>query len=68
LSQSYLTQLRDVLMIRTPAYKEEYDGGKGGWHVERGAPPKPLGGRWLVITPKRHKENMEILATTYKTN
>jgi len=68
LSQSYLTQLRDVLMIRTPAYKEEYDGGKGGWHVERGAPPKPMGGRWLVITPKRDKENMEILATTYKTN
>lgn len=33
--------------VCTPTYKEEYDDGSKGWHVERGAPPKPLGGYWL---------------------
>ena len=60
--------LRDILMIRTPSYKEEYDGGKGGWHVERGAPPKPLGGRWLILNPKRTEDDFVVVATTYKTN
>lgn len=33
--------------FRTPGYKEEYGDGYGGWHVERGAPPKPIGAAWL---------------------
>lgn len=33
--------------IKTPTYKEEYGTGKGGWHVETGKPPKPLGAYWL---------------------
>jgi len=68
LTNQLTVKLRDVLMVRTPAYKEEYDGGQGGWHVERGAPPKPLGGRWLVLTPKRDKSSAEVIATTHKTN
>jgi hypothetical protein len=40
---------RDVLMVRTSTYKDEYLKGEKGWHVERGAPPKPLGGRWLNL-------------------
>lgn len=64
--------LKDVLMVRTPSYKEEYNEGKGGWHVERGAPPKPLGGRWLVLKPKRHRndgrQTYNVEAYTYKTN
>lgn len=68
LTNQLTVKLRDVLMVRTPAYKEEYDGGHGGWHVERGAPPKPLGGRWLVLTPKRDKSSAEVIATTHKTN
>lgn len=43
-------KLKDILMVRTPTYKEEYVNGKGGWHVERGAPPKPIGGRFLEIS------------------
>lgn len=61
-------ELRDVLMIRTPAYKEEYNEGKGGWHVERGAPPKPCGGRWLEIYFERDKMRDWMRAFTYKTN
>ena len=33
----------------TGTYKEEYGDGSKGWHVERGAPVKPTGGRILVF-------------------
>lgn len=35
------------LHVCTPGYKNEYADGFGGWHIERGGPPKPLGGVWL---------------------
>jgi len=35
------------LHVQVGSYKEEYGTGSKGWHVERGAPPKPLGGFWL---------------------
>lgn len=40
------TYLDEQVHIRTPGYKEEY-GPHAGWHVERGAPPKPRGACWL---------------------
>lgn len=36
----------DVHHVSTPGYKEEFTP-MDGWHVERGAPPKPLGAAWL---------------------
>ena len=33
--------------IKGGGYKEEYRDGYGGWHVERGGPPKPVGAWWL---------------------
>lgn len=36
-------ELKEVLHIRTPTYKEEYGDGAKGWHIERGGPPKALG-------------------------
>ena len=68
LNSKHLVELRDILMIRTPAYKEEYNDGKGGWHVERGAPPKPCGGRWLEIYFERNKNHDWARAFSYKTN
>ena len=39
---------RDLIhYIRTPGYKDEYRDGSGGWAVEKGHPPKPLGCAWL---------------------
>lgn len=35
--------------ISTPGYKEEWHDGYGGFHVERGAPPKPTGAAWLTF-------------------
>jgi hypothetical protein len=39
----------------TGTYKEEYANGAYGWHVERGAPMKPVGGRILTIEYARLK-------------
>ena len=46
INQSNHVHLKEVLMVRTATYKEEYgdekDGyGAKGWMVERGSPPKP---------------------------
>lgn len=35
--------------FRTPGYKEEYSDGYGGFHIERGGPPKPTGAVWLRL-------------------
>lgn len=35
--------------VSTPGYKEEWGDGYGGWHVERGGPPKPVGAAWLTF-------------------
>jgi hypothetical protein len=51
LNRNNSVELRNILMVRTATYKEEYNSGLGGWHVERGATPKPLGGRWLEMCP-----------------
>jgi hypothetical protein len=42
-------QHKDLHLMLTGAYKEEYGDGDKGWHVERGAPIKPIGGRILTI-------------------
>lgn len=40
-------KLETQTAIKIPTYKEEYGTGKGGWHVETGKPPKPIGAYWL---------------------
>lgn len=40
---------RELIQVKTATYKEEYQGGEGGWHVETGKPPKPLGAYWLRL-------------------
>lgn len=37
----------EQLHLKIPGYKEEYEDGHGGWHIERGGPPKPIGAVWL---------------------
>lgn len=41
------TERKTVTHVQTGTYKEEFTG--SGWHVERGAPPKPLGSWWMRI-------------------
>lgn len=40
--------------ITTPTYKDEYQKGTEGWHVEGGRPPKPLGCAWLEFEVTGH--------------
>lgn len=49
----YSINQRLVHQVRTSTYKEEYQGGQGGYHVERGRGPKPMGGYWLNLELKR---------------
>lgn len=46
----------EQLHLKVPSYKEEYQDGFGGWHVERGAPPKPIGALWLRFSARKTKE------------
>ena len=39
--------LDEQVHVRCGTYKDEYGDGNGGWHIERGAPPKPIGAQWL---------------------
>jgi len=45
----YKHEQKQIHMMLTGTYKEEYGDGSKGWHVERGAPVKPTGGRILVF-------------------
>jgi predicted phosphodiesterase len=64
-----LTQ-RQIHLAITGSYKEEYEDGAFGWHVERGAPVKPTGGRILTLTPKeinrKDLRSFELLIDSYK--
>lgn len=48
---------KEVHQLRTAAYKEEYEDGFGGYHIEKGRPVKPLGGYWMNLAGTRRKEN-----------
>ena len=64
-----LTQKQIHLAI-TGTYKEEYGDGSLGWHVERGAPIKPIGGRILTLhgISERTKDadSYEVLIDSHK--
>lgn len=49
----YTVNQKYIHSMLTGTYKEEYGDGSHGWHVERGAPVKPLGGRILKIECKQ---------------
>lgn len=51
--KGYFTTNKNVHMMITGTFKEEYQDGSKGWHIERGAPPKPIGGRLLKISMHR---------------
>lgn len=69
---------KQILMIRAGSYKDEYFNLKGGahsagWHVERGGPPKPIGGRWLELNYSRvriksnNTRPLKVIARSYRT-
>lgn len=55
------TFIDNQLHICTATYKEEYGDGHDGWHVERGAPPKPLGAWWLRFFWQNDRVDYEVI-------
>lgn len=41
--------MREVHFIRCGSYKDDYDDGHHGWHVERGMGPRAMGGYFLHV-------------------
>ena len=60
-TKGYYFNHKQIHSMITGTYKEEYMDGAYGWHVERGAPMKPVGGRILTIEYSRSKgENTDM--------
>ena len=55
----YNLEQKELHLMITGTYKEEYGDGSKGWHVERGAPIKPIGGRILVLNIERKQTEGE---------
>jgi hypothetical protein len=47
--------------VRTGTYKDDYGDGSGGWHVERGAPPKPMGAVWMRLYYDRGHVRVQLM-------
>jgi len=61
-TKGYYFNHKQIHSMITGTYKEEYINGLYGWHVERGAPMKPVGGRVLTIECGRDRsDNKDIL-------
>lgn len=50
---SYKVTHKAVHQVRTATYKDEFADGFGGFHIEKGRKPKPLGGYWLTLEINR---------------
>jgi hypothetical protein len=55
----YRVKQRNIHLMLTGTYKDEYGDGYKGWHIERGAPPKPVGGRVIKIYVRDTRTNGE---------
>lgn len=47
LSNKNVPRSETMWMLRCSTYKDEFKKGEGGFHVEKGRGPRPLGGYWL---------------------
>ena len=67
---SFEIEHKQIHLAITGSYKEEYQDGAFGWHVERGAPIKPTGGRILTLAGRetygKESRSCELLVDTCK--
>jgi len=49
--------------VRTSTYKDEHGNGIGGWSVEKGMGPVPLGGTWLRFTVRNNQVRWTVTET-----
>lgn len=53
-------QLQEQLHIKLGTYKDEFSGGNG-WAVERGMPPKSMGGVWMTAEIVKKQGNLSVI-------
>lgn len=53
--------LKEQWHVRMPTYKDEYKDGYGGWHIETGKPPKPVGAWWLKVNVNNRNIDFDFL-------
>ena len=63
--KGYHVKHKPIHLMVTGTYKEEYQTGEKGFHVERGAPIKPVGGRFLTIKTERDRSNYQDVVHKY---
>lgn len=56
----------EQMHIQIPTYKDEYGKGIGGFHVERGGPPKPTGATWLTFRKETKDSPIEVIRSRAK--
>lgn len=61
LNRSHNVEQKDMYFVRMGSYKDEYGTGAGGWPVEKGQGPRPLGGWWLKFNRTGHDFHWHIL-------
>jgi hypothetical protein len=49
-------QVREIVAVKVPTYKHEYQHGTG-YHIEKGRAPRPIGAYWLKFY--WHQEGIE---------
>jgi UDP-2,3-diacylglucosamine pyrophosphatase LpxH len=62
---AFKPKTRNIYNIRTATYKDEFGGIDGGFHIERGRAPKPLGGVFLDLQLIRNETENRIFYPTY---
>jgi UDP-2,3-diacylglucosamine pyrophosphatase LpxH len=62
-SHSYKPKIREIYNIRTACYKEEFT--EGGFHIEKGRAPKPLGGIFLNLQLVKHLQEDKKIHAEY---
>lgn len=60
IEQAYLStggyvRTKSIHFIRCGTYKNEFKDGSGGWSVEKGIGPRPLGGYWIELAMERER-------------
>ena len=61
----YKVELSTQHHVRCGTYKDEYGDGFGGWHIERGGPPKGIGAVWMRMFLQRNPDQTKRLAVEF---
>jgi hypothetical protein len=66
-SKQYEVSKRNIHMMITGTYKDDYGDGSKGWAIERGMPTKQIGGKIARFEAKEHRnDGVSKQITSYK--